>query len=116
ADRPRDVCAVTVAVVGVLSVANGIEADQRATAELRVRAPNAGVDDVRVHAGAGRRVRVDPIERQVALSDAIEAPRRIVLRHERLDHRIFFDEPDAAVVTEARGLLLRHERREPMYR
>src|SRR3954468_18397288 len=100
ANRPGDMRPVAVAIVRVLSVTDRIEADEGAAAELRVRPADAGVDDVRVHAGARSRVRIGGIQRQVALTDAIESPRRIALRDERLDHRILFDESDTRIVAQ----------------
>ena len=116
ADRSGDMRAVAVAVVRVLSVADGIEADEGAAAKLRMRPSHAGVDDVRVHPGAGRRIRIDRIEREIALADAIEPPGRVVLRDHGLDHRIFLDEGDARIVAHAERLLFGHHRREAVER
>src|SRR3954470_7593136 len=58
ANRPGDMRPWAVPAVLVLSVTDRIEADEGPAAELRVRPADAGVDDVRVHAGARSRVRI----------------------------------------------------------
>src|SRR5699024_6915489 len=52
ADGPGDVGAVAVAVLAATPVVDGRVARDRASAELRVCGADAGVDDVRRHAGA----------------------------------------------------------------
>src|SRR5262245_40942467 len=78
AARAGHVRAVAVAVVRRAAV-DRVEARGGAPAELVVRGHDAGVDDVGRHAGAGGTVGVGLIERQVALIDAVDAPRRVGL-------------------------------------
>src|SRR6185436_8091950 len=91
ADSAGHVGAVAVAVAAVPAVADGVEAANRAPAELRVREANAGVDDVGRDAAAGAGVDVGPVERTVGLVDAIEPPRGVVLRRDDLHHGVFLD-------------------------
>jgi hypothetical protein len=71
--------AVTVAVVGPLAVGDGGVPVADATGKLRMRRPDAGVDDIGVDAGAGDIVGVGSVERAVQLVDPIQSPRRIRL-------------------------------------
>src|SRR5439155_25580690 len=100
ADRPRDMGAVTVAVLA--RHAQGVIHVVRAAAELRVQGPNPGVDDVGVHARTGGGVAVRARQRQGALVDAIEAPRIAVRIHRLSDvrpyHFIGLDEGDERVL------------------
>src|SRR3954451_23152931 len=73
ADRARHVGAVPVAVVGTAAV-DGVVAGHRPAAEVRVVQPDAGVDDVGLHSGAGCGVAVGVAERQRPLVDAVQAP------------------------------------------
>ena len=50
------------------------------------------------------------------MTDAIEPPGRVVLRDQRLHHRIFLDEGDARIVAHAQRLLFGHHRREAVER
>ena len=88
---------MTVTVVCILPVAYRIEAGRCATAKLSMRAANTRIDDVDVHARAGVRIRVRMIQWQIALSDSIKTPWRIVLRNARFDDRVFLDEPDSRI-------------------
>ena len=76
ADRAGDVRAVAVAVGRRAAGGDRVVAGRGAPAEVDVAEPDAGVEDVDGHAGAGRVVAVGRVERQGALVDAVEAPRR----------------------------------------
>jgi hypothetical protein len=80
ARRAGDVRAVAVAVVRAVPVVDEAGAVAHPSGELLVRGPDAGVDDVGVDALAGLVVRVGVGQRQIALVDAVEAPRRRALR------------------------------------
>ena len=106
-----DVRAVTVAVDAVLLVTNGIEAHRRATTEVGHCRADAGVDDVRGHVRACARRRVRVVERQVALVDAVETPRRCGrLRGRRADVAVLLHRRDGRVLAEVGRLLRRHPR------
>jgi hypothetical protein len=62
-----------------------------------VRPADAGVDDVGVHAGAGGRVRVGGVQRQIALADPIEPPGWVALGDKGFDDRILFNEGDPGI-------------------
>src|SRR5262249_22164042 len=70
---------------------NQVAAGHGAAPELGVREADAGVDDVRVDAGAGLRVRVAAGERQARSVDAVEAPRRRRLDHVRAYDLVLLD-------------------------
>jgi hypothetical protein len=73
---------------------------------------DAGVDDVGAHAGAVVVVGVRRVEREIALVDAIDAPRGAGLG--RLDRHlaVFLDVRDARIGSQRLGFLLRELRRE----
>src|SRR5262249_49770551 len=77
ADRAGDVGAVAVAV-GVVAIANRVGAPDGAPAEGLVRGPDSGVNDVGADAGAIVGIRIAAVQGQVALVDAVQAPRRRV--------------------------------------
>ena len=101
ADRAGDVGAVAVAVVGAAAV-DGVEARHRAPAELRVREPDPGVDDVGGDVRRGRVVAVGRAQREVALVDAVQAPGGVVLRGVERDHAVGLDVGDRRVVADLR--------------
>ncbi len=106
AHRPRDVCAVAVAVARPVAVADGRVAGPDAAGELLVRGAQARVEDVGVDPGAGLVVGVGRVERQGPLVDAVEAPGGAALADVELDDPVLLDELDAVVVGEERRLLL----------
>lgn len=114
ADGAGDVCAVTVAVRA--AAAKRVKDIRRTAAKLRVRSANARVDDVSAHARAGPVVGVSTTERQVALVNAIETPRRIGLGDVSLDDSIFLDELDSEVLAQSFGLFGRHLNRKTVKR
>jgi hypothetical protein len=85
-----------VAIVGGAAV-DGVEPAARAPVELAVRDPHAGVDHVRGHAGAVRRIRVGVVERQRALVDPVQSPRRGGLGRVDRDASVLLDVRDARV-------------------
>ncbi len=119
ANCARDVRAVPPAIVRVLPVVENIESGRHAALKFLVRAPNAGVNDVNIHASPGGVVRIFLIQRQVALIYAVESPRGVVLRgvllrvvfsRDRLDadFGVLFDVGDAWVEAERQSLLFGH--------
>ena len=74
ADRPGDVRAVAVAVVGAPAV-DRVEPARRAAAELLVREPDPGVDHVGGHAAPGRRVRVRVVDAAASAGRCGPGPR-----------------------------------------
>src|SRR6185503_14746940 len=103
-----------VTVVCVLTVSDRIKADNGATAKLAVRATYAGIDYVSVNPGAGWGVSVLCVERQIALIDPIEPPRRIVLRSCRCHRPVFFDILNPVILAQSFGVGLRHFYSEPV--
>jgi hypothetical protein len=71
-----------------------------------VRRADAGVDDVGVDACARVGVVVGGRERQVALVDAVEAPRGALLRRGQLDDAVLLDVLDERVAAQSLGLAL----------
>jgi hypothetical protein len=107
ADGAGDVRAVAVAVGGAAAVVDRGVARDRTTAELRVRVEHAGVDDVRRHARAGGVVGVGVVERQVALVDAVQAPRGGGLGRVELHRPVGLDVGDVGVLAQrGQGLVV----------
>ena len=104
ADGAGDVRAVAVAVGGSAAVTDRVVARQHAAGELRVRGQNARIDDVGGHARAGLRVGVEAVEREQALVDAVEAPRRAALGGVDADHAVGLDAHDGRVLRQPRHL------------
>ena len=115
ADRPGDVRAVAVAVVGAPAV-DRVEPARRAAAELLVREPDPGVDHVGGHAAPGRRVRVRVVDRQRTLVDAVQPPGRRRLRLGQAHHRVLLHVGDARVAAGSQRLRPRHVGDEPVER
>ena len=80
AGRAGDVRAVAVAVVRAVAVTDEVGAVADPAAELLVGRADAGVDDVGLDAGPGLVVVVGVVQRQIALVDPVEPPRRGALR------------------------------------
>ncbi len=68
--------AVAVTVIGYLIVVNEVEAITSAPVEIQMRDANARVDDVDSDPGPRGLVDVRVVEREVALVNAIQPPRR----------------------------------------
>ena len=83
-----DVGAVAVAVRCAVTVADRGVATQHTPTKVAVRAQNAGINDVGLHASTRDGVGVRRVEWQGALIDAVKAPRGGVLRGVDADHAI----------------------------
>ena len=95
-----DVGAVAVAVCCAVTVADRRVAAQHTPTEVVVRAQNAGINDVRLHARTRGGVRVAGVERQVALVEAVEAPRGGALRGVDADHAILLNARHRGILRE----------------
>ena len=104
ADRAGDVGAVAVAVVRALAVADEIGAVAHPAGELLVGRADARVDDVGVDACSGLVVVVGVVQRQVALVDPVEPPRRGRLRGDGVDDLVRLDVRDAGCAASCGGL------------
>ncbi len=92
-------------VIAVLAVSEGIEAKARTAADtigaqkLDVIVADAGVDDVRRHAGARVIVRVAGIQREQQLIDPVQSPGGRLLHLGGSDDPVLLDHGDAGVET-----------------
>jgi hypothetical protein len=111
-DGSRNVGPVAIAVVGAVAVADGGVTVADASGELLVRGPDAGVDDVGVHARAVEVIDISRVQREIPLIDAVEAPSRSRLRGGGLHDAVLFDPLDERVLREGQRLRLGHHRRE----
>ena len=102
---PRHVRAVAIAVVAVLAVADGIEGDRHPSTKLDVRLPNAGVEDIGMHSGAGLVVHVSLVQREKSLVDSIKTPGGIRLRGIPLKYPALLHVLDPEIA--AKGLRIR---------
>jgi hypothetical protein len=95
AGRAGDVGAVPVAIVRTVPVPDEIGPVADSSGELLVRCPDAGVDDVRVDTLSGLAVVVGVVQRQIALVDAVEPPRRRRLGRDGVEDLVTLDVRDA---------------------
>jgi hypothetical protein len=99
ADRPCDMGAVPVAVVGGSAV-DGVVVRDGAARELLMAEAQSRVDDVRLHARARHGVRVRPVQREAALIDAVQAPGWSRLRRGYGDDGVGLDVCDVRIVAD----------------
>src|SRR6185369_4964603 len=90
--------AVSVAVGRVAAERYRVIPGERATAEVRMREPDSGIDNVNAHTRAVVRVQVGVVEWPVELVDAVQSPRRgVVLGVHQLHLYVLLDVGDRRV-------------------
>ena len=102
ADSAGDVRPVAIAIRRVSARGHLVDAGHGTTTELDVIEADARVVDVCGDAGTCRCVRVRTAERQGALVNAVEAPRGIRLRRDRVHHLILLDVDNLRISSECR--------------
>ncbi len=85
ANYSRNVCAVTVAVVGAISIRDFGHCTGGPTTELVVSNPDSGVDDIDIYTGPSFAVGVGIVQRQKPSIDPVYTRGRVARRSRRLD-------------------------------